>query len=275
MDQPETYRDSGLPHGATRVRRVNILGVGVMPMDLTRAVAMLEGWRDEGRRDYVCCVSVHGLVTAQKDPVIRSALNGAGLATQDGMPLVWLSRLAGFGEARRVCGSDLLNAMCELGSRKGHRHYFYGGSPPVVERLVSNLKQRHPGLIVAGSHSPPFRPLSEQEDQADVAAINEARPDYVWVGLGMPKQEKWIVSHLGRIHATALLGVGAAFDFHAGTKPRAPEWMQRSGLEWLFRLLSEPRRLAHRYLIDNTIFVTCAIQQRAGWKSYAQDWEAS
>jgi N-acetylglucosaminyldiphosphoundecaprenol N-acetyl-beta-D-mannosaminyltransferase len=165
-----------------------------------------------------------------------------------------------------------MDAMCARSAERGHRHYFYGGSPRVVERLVARLAQRYPGLIVAGYRSPPYRALTEEEDAADVAAINDARPDFVWVGLGMPKQEKWIAAHVGRIHATALLGVGAAFDFHAGTKPRAPRWIQRSGFEWLFRLASEPRRLAHRYVIDNSIFIAHAVRQLMGWKSYAQDW---
>ena len=130
--------------------RVDMLGVGVMPLDLAQAVATLDGWREEGRRDYVCCVSVHGLVTAQRDREVRSALNRAGLATTDGMPLVWWCRRAGFARAGRVCGSDLLEAMCALAVRRGHRHYFYGGSPDVVERLVSRLTERHPGLIIAG-----------------------------------------------------------------------------------------------------------------------------
>jgi N-acetylglucosaminyldiphosphoundecaprenol N-acetyl-beta-D-mannosaminyltransferase len=254
------------------VQRVNILGIGVMPFSIPQAIETLEAWRAAGRRDYVCCVSVHGLVTARRDPAVRRALNGAGLATEDGMPLVWWSHGAGFSEATQVCGSDLLDAMCARAASRGHRHFFYGGSPQVLEQLVSRLTQRFPGLIVAGSRSPPFRALSEAEDAADIAAINEARPDYVWIGLGMPKQEKWMAAHVGKIHAAALIGVGAAFDFHAGTKPRAPGWMQRSGLEWLFRLLSEPRRLAHRYLVDNTIFIGCALQQLTGWRSYARDW---
>jgi N-acetylglucosaminyldiphosphoundecaprenol N-acetyl-beta-D-mannosaminyltransferase len=253
-------------------QRVNILGVGVTPFDLAQAVATLDAWREERRHDYVCCVSVHGLVTAQRDPEIRNALNRAGLATEDGMPLVWWCRWAGFAQAGRVCGSDLLDAMCVLGVGRGHRHYFYGGSPRVVEQLVSRLTRRYPGLVIAGYRSPPFRPLTVEEDAVEVAAINEARPDFVWVGLGMPKQEKWMAAHVGKIEAAALIGVGAAFDFHAGAKPRAPFWMQRSGLEWLFRLISEPRRLAGRYLIDNTIFVAHTVQQLAGLKSYARDW---
>jgi N-acetylglucosaminyldiphosphoundecaprenol N-acetyl-beta-D-mannosaminyltransferase len=253
-------------------RRINMIGVGINPLDMAQAVAALDRWREEGRRDYVCCVSVHGLVTAQRDREIREALNRAGLATEDGMPLVWWCRRAGFARAGRVCGSDLLDAMCALAVRRGHRHYFYGGTPHVVDQLVSRLTERYPGLVIAGYRSPPFRLLTAVEDAADVAAINAVRPDYVWVGLGMPKQEKWMATHVGRIEATALIGVGAAFDFHAGTKPRAPRWMQCSGLEWLFRLLSEPRRLAGRYLIDNTIFLAYAARHLAGWKSYAQNW---
>ena len=252
--------------------RVNILGVGAMPLDLNRAVTTLERWRAERRREYVCVVSVHGLVVAQHDPAIRNALNHCGMATEDGMPLVWWSRLAGFSQARRVCGSDLLDEVCAYGVPHKFRHYFYGASPKVLNQLIERLEKRHPGLCVAGYRSPPFRPLTSAEDAADIAAINETQPDFVWVGLGMPKQEKWMVEHLGRINATALIGVGAAFDFHAGTKPRAPVWMQRSGLEWLFRLISEPRRLAHRYLIDNALFIRHMLQQVTGWKTYAQDW---
>ena len=254
------------------VPRVNILGVGITPVNLAQAVAMLERWREEGRREYLCCVSVHGLVEAQRDPEVRCALSRAALSVEDGMPLVWWCRRSGFPDAGRVAGSDLLTAMCELGAQRGHRHYFYGGSPQVCENLVSRLSQRFPGLVVAGYRSPPFRPLTEEEDAADIEAINEARPDFVWVGLGMPKQEKWMAQHVGKINAAALIGIGAAFDFVSGEKPRAPVWMQRSGVEWLFRLFTEPRRLAHRYLVYNSIFIARALQQLAGWRSYARDW---
>ena len=255
-----------------KAARVNILGVGAMPMVLPQAVQILEKWREEGRRDYVCCVSVHGLVSAQRDPSVRSALNGAGLATEDGMPLVWWSRRAGFRKADRVCGPDLMEAMMSISAERGHRHYFYGGNPETIIRLVDNLRARFPGIIIAGQRSPPFRPMTEAEDAADVAEINATCPDFVWVGLGMPKQEKWMAAHLGQIDAAAMLGVGAAFDFHAGAKPRAPRWMQRSGVEWMFRLATEPRRLGHRYLIDNAVFLLRSLQQVSGMKTYAQDW---
>lgn len=244
--------------------RVNILGVNVNATDLKEAVATLERWREEKQRKYVCCVSVHGIVTARRDRAVHEALNGSGFSTTDGMPLAWWCRGAGHTYAKRVPGSELLGAMCELGSQRGHRHYFYGGSPRVLRLLVERLRREYPGLVIAGSHSPPFRALTPEEDTADINAINKANPDFVWIGLGMPKQEKWMADHVGKINATALLGVGAAFDFWAGTKPRAPRWMQQSGLEWAFRLATEPRRLAHRYLIDNSVFVALAARQLAG-----------
>jgi N-acetylglucosaminyldiphosphoundecaprenol N-acetyl-beta-D-mannosaminyltransferase len=268
----EPRRESHRASASSSVEKVNILGVGITPVNLAQAVATLEQWREEGRREYVCCVSVHGLMEAQRDTEVRCALNRAGLATEDGMPLVWWCRQSGFSGAGRVYGPDLLAAMCEIASQRGHRHFFYGGSPRVVENLILRLTQRYPGLVVAGYRSPPFRPLTKEEDAAEIEAINETHPDFVWVGLGMPKQEKWMVQHVGKINASALLGVGAAFDFLSGEKPQAPVWMQRAGLEWLFRLMTEPRRLAHRYLVYNSIFIARAFQQLAGWKSYAQDW---
>ena len=176
------------------------------------------------RSRHVCYTAVHGLVEAQRDPEVRCALSQAGLATEDEMPLVRWCRRSGFPDAGRVAGSDLLDAMCALAVRCDHRHYFYGGSPGVVEKLVARLTQRYPGLVVAGYRSPLFPPLMEEKHAADVAAINEARPDFVWVGLGVPpKQEKWMASHVGRIDST----------------PRQSLGMQRSGLEWLCRLVSE------------------------------------
>jgi N-acetylglucosaminyldiphosphoundecaprenol N-acetyl-beta-D-mannosaminyltransferase len=262
-----------MSEGMTPRGRSNVLGVGVIPTTLEQAVATIERWRDEGRRDYVCCVSVHGIVTAQRDALVRDALNRAGLATEDGVPLVWWSRWTGAPRARRVCGPDLLEEMCERAGASGHRHYFYGSTPETIELLVTRLRQRYPTLTIAGYSSPPFRALTDEEDAAAVAEINATRPDYVWIGLGMPKQEKWMASHVGRVEAAALLGVGAAFDFSAGTVARAPGWMQRTGLEWLFRLICEPRRLARRYLIDNLVFIAYAFMQLTGLRTFGRDWE--
>ena len=234
-------------------------------------MATLDRWRAERRQEYVCVVSVQGLVAAQRDPMMRRALNQCGMAIEDGMPLVWWSRLAGFPRARRIGGSDLLDEACAFGLPHKFRHYFYGASPKATQQLINRLLERHPGLCVAGHRSPPLRPQSPAEDAADIAAINEAEPDFVWVGLGMPKQEKWMVEHLGKIKATALIGVGAAFHFHAGAKPRAPVWMQQAGLEWLFRLRTEPRRFAHRYLLDNLLFIGHMLQQATGLRKYSPD----
>jgi N-acetylglucosaminyldiphosphoundecaprenol N-acetyl-beta-D-mannosaminyltransferase len=253
------------------IPRVNILGVGVTPVNIAQAVATLESWRVARRREYVCCTSVHGLVESQRDPYFRRILSRAALTTEDGMPLVWWCRHAGFKDAGRVCGRDLLEAMCAVSAAHGHRHFFYGGAPGIAERLVFNLTQRFPGLVVVGHRSPPFRPATPEEDAADVEAINETRPDFVWVGLGTPKQDRWMADHVGKIDATALIGVGAAFDFLAGVKRQAPLWMQHSGLEWAFRLATEPRRLARRYLVGNSIFIGCAAKQFFRWKSYAQE----
>ncbi|HVY17102.1 MAG TPA: WecB/TagA/CpsF family glycosyltransferase [Rhodopila sp.] len=241
-------------------RRIDVLGVGISPANLPDVVATLDSWRTKGLKGYVCCVSVHGIVTAQRDPKIRAALNGAQIATKDGMPMAWWCRRSGDAASRRVCGSDLFDAVCRYGIERGYRHYFYGGSPAVVEQLAQRVKEAYPGIIVAGYRSPPFRALTPEEDAAYIAEISASGADFVWVGLGMPKQERWMAQMFGKIEASALLGVGAVFDFYAGTKPRAPLWMQRSGTEWLFRLASEPRRLAKRYLIDNSIFVGLTIR---------------
>jgi N-acetylglucosaminyldiphosphoundecaprenol N-acetyl-beta-D-mannosaminyltransferase len=178
---------------------------------------------------------------------LRDIHNRAGLVTPDGMPLVWLSRLLGKRRTERVYGPDLLRELTAISALRGYRQFYYGGTDGVAEKLKLVLTNAYPGLQVAGTFSPPFRELTREEDDAAVETINAGRPDIVWVGLSTPKQEFWMASHLGRIEAPAMIGVGAAFDFLAGTKHQAPFWMQRNGLEWLFRLCSEPRRLWRRY----------------------------
>ncbi len=193
------------------------------------------------------------------------------MTTPDGMPLVWLSRLHGRRHVSRVYGPDLLIAVCQESIRAGYRHFFYGGAEGVPEALAAALLRRFPGLVVAGTYSPPFRPLTPEEDEQIVAMIDRARPDIVWVGLGAPKQEYWMAEHVGRLEAPVMVGVGAAFDFHSGRKKQAPRWMQRSGLEWLFRLLTEPRRLWRRYLINNPLFLWLVALQLLGLRRYPLD----
>jgi N-acetylglucosaminyldiphosphoundecaprenol N-acetyl-beta-D-mannosaminyltransferase len=243
--------------------RVDILGVGVSSINMENAIAAIERWICDGRRTYVCVTGVHGIMEARRDLRLRRIHNEAGMVTPDGMPLVWLSRLFGKGRTERVYGPDLMRMMTGISSLRGYRQFYYGGAEGVADKLKHVLLNAHPGLDVAGAFCPPFRELTSHEDQVIVDTINAARPDIVWVGLSTPKQEFWMASHLGRIEAPVMIGVGAAFDFLAGTKRQAPLWMQRNGLEWLFRLCSEPRRLWRRYAAIVPQFALLAMGQIA------------
>jgi len=247
---------------------VNILGVAVSVINMAQALEAIERWIAWREQHYVCISGVHGIMESQRDEALRCIHNRAGLVTPDGMPLVWLSRLHGQHHVERVYGPDLMLACCERSVVRGYRHFFYGGGAGVAQLLAERLRCRYPGLTVAGTWTPPFRPLSAAEDEAIVREINEADPDIVWVGLSTPKQERWMDAHVGRLHAPVLIGVGAAFDFHAGVKKQAPRWIQQSGLEWLFRLGSEPRRLWRRYLRNNPAFVFRVLLQAAGIARY-------
>lgn len=237
------------------IPRANILGVGVSAINMVMALHVLEGWIARREPHYICVTGVHGIMESQRDEGLRCIHNDAGLVTPDGMPLVWLSRLMGFQDVERVYGPDLMLAVCERSPELGYRHFFYGGAPGVAEKLGIRLQSRFPSLQVAGTYSPPFRPLTPEEDRGVVALINAVQPDIVWVGVSTPKQERWMAEHVGRLTTPVLVGVGAAFDVHAGLKRQAPRWVQRSGLEWCFRLLTEPRRLWYRYLINNPWFL--------------------
>jgi N-acetylglucosaminyldiphosphoundecaprenol N-acetyl-beta-D-mannosaminyltransferase len=252
----------------TVIPQVNILGVGVSAIATVMALQTIEVWIKRCEPHYVCITGVHGVMESQRDASLRQIHNRAGLVTPDGMPLVWLSWLMGFPHVERVYGPDLLLATCQYGALKGYRHFFYGGAPGVAERLVRRLQARIPELQVAGIESPPFRPLTPDEEQTEAARINTTRPDIVWVGISTPKQELWMARHVGRLVAPVLIGVGAAFDFHSGVKRQAPRWMQRSGLEWLFRLTTEPRRLWRRYLINNPWFLWLILHQLLGRRMY-------
>ena len=243
------------PEGHRSPDRVDVLGVGVSAIDMPAALRSIEAWVEARTREYVCVTNVHVVMEAQRDGRLREILNGSGLTTPDGMPLVWAAHRAGARDVQRVYGPDLMLALSELAAARGWSSYYYGGRPGVAERLAERLQARFAGLRVVGCEAPPFRTLDADEDAAMVARLNAARPDLVWVGLGAPKQEHWMASHVGRLEAPVLLGVGAAFDIHAGTLAQAPDWMQRNGLEWLYRLSREPRRLWRRYLYTNPRFV--------------------
>ena len=251
--------------GATRV---NVLGVGVSAVSMQQALDTIAGWVEGRETHYVCVSGVHGVMESHRDETLRRIHNAAGLVTPDGMPLAWLGRAFGGAHVQRVYGPDLMLACCSAFAGRGYRHFFYGGGAGVPERLASRLRERIPSLQVAGCYSPPFRAMTAEEDDALIRRINESGADIVWVGLSTPKQERWMHSHVGRLTAAALIGVGAAFDFHAGLKRQAPRWVQRSGMEWLFRLATEPRRLWRRYLRNNPEFVVRVLVQAAGLRTY-------
>jgi N-acetylglucosaminyldiphosphoundecaprenol N-acetyl-beta-D-mannosaminyltransferase len=249
-------------------RRANILGVGIDAIDLDAAVARVENWIVSGNSSYAVFRDVHGVMLCQRDERLRCIHNNSGMVGADGIPLAWLMRRKFGAGVGRVYGPDFMLAFCRQTAGKRYRHYFYGAIPSTIEKLVQRMSEIAPSLTVAGTMSPPFRDLTDEEDAAVVETINAARPDIVWVGLSTPKQEYWMANHLGRLSASALMGVGAAFDFISGQKPQAPLWMQRSGLEWSFRLGTEPRRLAKRYLRNVPAFLVLAAAQAVGWKRY-------
>jgi N-acetylglucosaminyldiphosphoundecaprenol N-acetyl-beta-D-mannosaminyltransferase len=246
----------------------NVLGVGISAIDLDRAVATVSGWIERREQNYVCVTGVHGVMESQRSPDLKRIHNDAGMVTPDGMPMVWLSRWGGFSHVSRVYGPDLMAAVCAESVAKGWRHYFYGGADGVAEQLKEKLAARYPGLQVVGTFSPPFRPMSPEEDAELIRTIDAAEPDIVWVGLSTPKQERWMDQHIHRINAPVMVGVGAAFDFHAGLKSQAPLWMQRNGLEWLYRLVTEPKRLWKRYLINNPLFISYVIAEKLRLRNF-------
>ena len=250
------------------IPRTNILGVGISAINMDMALAQIEEWIARREQHYVCVATVHGIMECQRDPSLGRIFNGSGLTTPDGMPLVWLSRLNGFKHVDRVYGPDLMLALCERSVHRGYTHYLYGGAEGVASELASRLQHRFPGLRIVGTYTPPFRPLTPAEDEDVVRRINEADPDIVWIGISAPKQDRWMAEHVGRVRAPVLIGVGAAFDFHSGRKRQAPRWMQRSGLEWLFRLSQEPRRLWYRYLVYNPLFIAMVLAQALGLRRY-------
>ncbi len=244
------------------IGRVDVLGVGVSAIDLDIAVRTVADWITDREREYVCVTGVHGVMESQKDPELMRIHNQSGMTTPDGMPLVWCGRYAGAKAMERVYGPDLMLRLCAESVEPGWSHFFYGAGPGVAEELTVRLQERFPAMKVVGTYSPPFRDLTDAENEEVVALINESGADIVWVGLSTPKQERWMASFRDRLTAPVLIGVGAAFDIHAGRLRQAPRWLQRVGLEWFFRLVVEPRRLWRRYgFIVPTFIARIAIER--------------
>ncbi len=224
--------------------------------DYEQVLDWMEAMIAAGRHGYLTAAAVNLVMSAREDPDTRAAVLGATLAVPDGQPLVWALHALGHARATRVYGPDLMLGFCARAARSGTPMFLYGGrSPEALGLLEARLRERFPGLVIAGGQSPPFRPLTDAELQETIATIESSGAELVWVGTGQPKQERWMLEMRPRLSAPLLVGVGAAFDFHAGLVPQAPRWMQRSGLEWTYRLAREPRRLWWRYLHHNPRFI--------------------
>src|SRR5271156_478333 len=236
------------------IKRVNVLGVAISVLNLQNTLDEIAAAIREKRKGYICVTGVHGVIEAQSDENFRRILNNAFLCTPDGMPMVWMGKIHGHSEMRRVYGPDLMLDVCAWSETNPCRHFFFGGADGVAELLAEKLKARFPKMEIAGTFTPPFRPLNADEEKQFAEIIRAARPDILWVGLSTPKQEKFMAEFLPKLDVTLMIGVGAAFDFHAGRVRQAPRWMQRGGLEWLFRMTCEPRRLGMRYLKNTPLF---------------------
>lgn len=238
----------------TELNYSSILGTKINITDMEKTVSYIEQHLEELKGHYVCVSNVHTTVTAYRDEEYRHVQNNAAMNIPDGKPLSIVQRRSGFKEAGRVPGPDLMPEIFRLSEKKGYRHYFYGSRQETLDALKVKLAQEYPKMNVVGMYSPPFRPMTEEEDEEAIRNINECQPDFIWIGLGAPKQEKWMAAHDGKV-CGVMLGVGAGFDFHAGTIKRAPLWMQEFCMEWLFRIGQDPKRLFPRYLDTNFSFV--------------------
>jgi N-acetylglucosaminyldiphosphoundecaprenol N-acetyl-beta-D-mannosaminyltransferase len=246
---------------------VDVLGVNVSAVNMDTAVSLAEKWIDAGRPGYVCVTGVHGVMEAQSNPEFRRILNGATMNLPDGMPMTWVGRLRGFRQMDRVFGPDFMTAVCGVSAERGFRNFFYGGQPGVVGLLSEKLQTRFPGLQVVGTHTPPFRSLTAQEECELVAQVQQAKPHILWVGLSTPKQERFMAQIAKRLQVPLLVGVGAAFDYHTGRLRDCSPWVKRAGLQWLHRLAQEPRRLWKRYLLNNPAFLCQIGWQLAGMRT--------
>ena len=248
--------------------RVNVLGVGVSAINLSQATGLILEAVRQNRRGYVAVTGVHGVSEAQSDPEFRRILNAAFLNTPDGMPMTWDGRLQSVRDMDRVYGPDLMLSVCAATQDGSIRHFFYGGAPGVADELRTALSTRFPGISVCGTYTPPFRPLNFDEETELLGRLREARPHICWVGLSTPKQERFMAAYLEKLPTTVMVGVGAAFDILSGRVRQAPLWMQRNGVEWLFRLTQEPKRLWKRYLLNNPMFVLRILAQFSGLRQY-------
>ena len=249
--------------------RVNILGVGISALSMESALEYSDALLNRGESGYICVTGVHGIIEAQSDQAFRTILNKSFLSTPDGMPTVWLGQLHGFKKMTRVYGPDFMLNLCELSVQRGYRHFLYGGRPGIAEELRAELIRRYPGLQIVGTYTPPFRPLNAQEEQDLRTQLETTQADILWCGLSTPKQERFMAAYSGRLPVKLMVGVGAAFDLLSGNLAEAPDWMKQSGLQWLYRLIKEPKRLWRRYLLNNPRFLWLSFLQLSRLRRYS------
>ncbi|MGB7189519.1 MAG: WecB/TagA/CpsF family glycosyltransferase [Acidobacteriaceae bacterium] len=248
--------------------RANVLGVAVSAINLDLAVDLASRWIDAGKPGYVCLTGVHGVMEARADDAFRGILSRAVINAPDGMPMTWVGRLQGFHEMDRVFGPDFMAAMCRLSVQRGYRNFLCGGQPGVAELLRKNLQAKFPGLQIVGTCTPPFTVLTPAQEGSILAQIRQAMPHILWVGLGTPKQERFMAQYLHRLEVPLLVGVGAAFDYHTGRIRDCSAWVKRAGLQWAHRTMQDPARLCKRYLRNNPAFLWHIAAQISGYRSY-------
>ena len=250
---------------------IAVLGVELALTDYEQTLDWIDAMVASRGRGFLCACNVHTVMASREDPELRTALAAASINVPDGQPLVWAMNALGYALPGRVYGPELMQRACARAVDSGHRFYLYGGrNQGALVQLALNLRRRHPGVKIVGGYSPPHRPLTGDEQAAIVEEINHSRADVVWAGIGVPKQEKWMAQVRPQLDAPVLVGVGAAFDFHAGLVPQAPSWIQESGLEWAYRLAHEPRRLWRRYLRYNPMFVGAFARQLSAQRRNGQ-----
>ena len=254
------------------IHRRDILGIPIAMIDYEGAMDVMDQMVEERHRGWVCAAAVHSVMVAQEDALMRQALTDAVITVPDGMPIVWAANRLGEHLPNRVYGPEPMRRYCNRSVERGHRVWLYGGRDQgALVQLALNLRRKHPGIRIVGGYSPPFRSLTADEEDAIAEQINAAQPDVLWVGIGVPKQEKWMVRMRDRLDVPVMCAVGAAFDFHAGRVSQAPHWMQERGLEWTYRIAQEPRRLLPRYLYTNPRFMLESARQYARERRAAPD----
>ena len=253
-----------------KINKFYILDVGISAINIHDACLLVEEAILKRQKKYICVCPVSTIMECKRNEKVLMSVNSADLATPDGMAVVWIGRMLGYKNIRRVYGPELMQNVCAISAKSGYKNYFYGSTQDVLGKLKQRLIKKYPDLIISGMLSPPFCQLTEEEDDKIVEEINNNAPDIIWVGLGSPKQDLWMYEHRDRINAPVMIGVGAAFDFLAGTKLQAPRWLRDNGFEWLFRLVTEPKRLWRRYLVDYPLFIYYILVDLISLRFYSQ-----